>query len=140
MPRQRRWLEAAHRYYYLFEYRPWSEADPVPEMTGTDLRLQGTRQDIDPNTGELRSNLLVDAEPATPVLVIGNADDPVTPIEDTEYLASTISASRLVTVDAGVHGSYATGNACADRVVEDYLVRAVAPRTAPSAFAARALV
>ena len=39
-------------YYYLFKYQPWNEADPIPEMTGTDLRLQGTRQDIDPNTGE----------------------------------------------------------------------------------------
>jgi SecD/SecF fusion protein len=39
-------------YYYLFEYQPWNEEAPVPEMTGTDLRLQGTRQDFDPNTGE----------------------------------------------------------------------------------------
>ena len=110
----------------------WSELTPSPKVL-EEYPLFGRIQPPRPSectgwTGELRSNLLVDAEPATPVLVIGNADDPVTPIEDTEYLASTISASRLVTVDAGVHGSYATGNACADRVVEDYLVRAVAPR------------
>jgi SecD/SecF fusion protein len=39
-------------YYYLFRYQPWNEENPIPEMTGTDLRLQGTRNDIDPNTGE----------------------------------------------------------------------------------------
>jgi SecD/SecF fusion protein len=39
-------------YYYLFRYQPWNEENPIPEMTGTDLRLQGTRDDVDPNTGE----------------------------------------------------------------------------------------
>ncbi|MBA2614466.1 MAG: protein translocase subunit SecD [Actinobacteria bacterium] len=34
-------------YYYLFEYQPTSEEDPVPELTGKDLRLQGTQQDFD---------------------------------------------------------------------------------------------
>ncbi|HEX5969136.1 MAG TPA: alpha/beta hydrolase [Intrasporangium sp.] len=110
----------------------WSELTPSPKVL-EEYPLFGRIQPPRPSectgwTGELRSNLMVDAEPATPVLVIGNADDPVTPIEDTEYLASTISRSRLVTVDADVHGSYATGNMCADRAVEDYLVRAMPPR------------
>ena len=110
----------------------WSELKPSPKVL-EEHPLFGRIQPPRPSectgwTGDLRSKLLVDAEPATPVLVIGNADDPVTPIEDTEYLASTIGRSRLVTVDADVHGSYATGNACADRVVEDYLVRTTPPR------------
>jgi SecD/SecF fusion protein len=33
-------------YYYLFEYQPTNEAKPIPEMTGEDLRLTGTRQDF----------------------------------------------------------------------------------------------
>ena len=78
--------------------------------------------------GTMRSNLLVGAEPATPILVIGNEDDPVTPIEDTEYLAEMLVGSRLVTVDAARHGAYAMGNACVDEVVEDYLARGLAPR------------
>ncbi|MDQ3890218.1 MAG: protein translocase subunit SecD [Actinomycetota bacterium] len=39
-------------YYYLFEYQPGNKADPVPEMTGRDLRLRGTQQDFDPQTNE----------------------------------------------------------------------------------------
>ncbi|MBD0290271.1 MAG: protein translocase subunit SecD [Thermoleophilia bacterium] len=34
-------------YYYLFEYRPTASKDPVPELTGKDLKLQGTQQDFD---------------------------------------------------------------------------------------------
>jgi SecD/SecF fusion protein len=42
----------ARTYYYLFEYQPTDAEDPVPEMTGNDLDLGGTRQDFDPQTGE----------------------------------------------------------------------------------------
>jgi SecD/SecF fusion protein len=38
-------------YYYLFEYAPTAE-EPIPELTGDDLRLRGTRQDFDPQTGQ----------------------------------------------------------------------------------------
>jgi SecD/SecF fusion protein len=37
-------------YYYLFKSEPTAE-QPIPEMTGNDLRLGGTRQDFDPQTG-----------------------------------------------------------------------------------------
>ena len=39
------------RFYYLFKYQPFAE-DPIPEMTGRDLRLSGTRSDIDGQTGQ----------------------------------------------------------------------------------------
>ena len=35
-------------YYYLFKYSP----PTVPEMTGSDLKLSGTRQDFDPQTNQ----------------------------------------------------------------------------------------
>jgi len=38
-------------FYYLFKYRPDDKEAPIPEMTGKDLKLSGTRQDFDPNTG-----------------------------------------------------------------------------------------
>jgi SecD/SecF fusion protein len=38
--------------YYLFKSDPTNAKRPVPEMTGADLKLSGTRQDFDPNTGE----------------------------------------------------------------------------------------
>lgn len=78
-------------------------------------------------TGTLRETLLVGADVATPVLVIGNEDDRTTPIEDTEALAGEIVRSRLVTVSTEGHGAYGTGNDCADDVVEDYLGRFLAP-------------
>ena len=39
-------------YYYLFRYQPNHATTPIPEMTGRDLKLSGTRQDIDPQTGQ----------------------------------------------------------------------------------------
>jgi SecD/SecF fusion protein len=39
-------------YYYLFKHEP-NAAKPIPEMTGEDLRLSGTRQDIDPQQGPI---------------------------------------------------------------------------------------
>ena len=41
----------ARTYYYLFEYDPANAENPVPEMTGEDLELRGTRQDFD-QTGQ----------------------------------------------------------------------------------------
>ena len=55
-------------------------------------------------TGTLRETLLVGADVATPVLVIGNEDDLTTPIENTEALAGEIVRSRLVTVSTEGHG------------------------------------
>jgi len=37
-------------YYYLFKHDLDAE-DPVPQMTGKDLKLKGTQQDFDPSTG-----------------------------------------------------------------------------------------
>jgi SecD/SecF fusion protein len=39
-------------YYYLVKYQPGNPTDPIPEMTGGDLKLSGTRQDFDPTTGQ----------------------------------------------------------------------------------------
>jgi SecD/SecF fusion protein len=38
-------------YYYLFKYRPNDREQPIPEMTGKDLKLSGTRQDFDTQRG-----------------------------------------------------------------------------------------
>ncbi|MEP6908949.1 MAG: protein translocase subunit SecD [Actinomycetota bacterium] len=39
-------------YFYLFKYDPQNKAKPIPEMTGSDLKLKGTRQDFDTSTNE----------------------------------------------------------------------------------------
>ncbi|HEV3480406.1 MAG TPA: protein translocase subunit SecD [Gaiellaceae bacterium] len=38
--------EPTKNYYYLFKFNPENKEDPVPEMTGADLKLDGTRQDF----------------------------------------------------------------------------------------------
>jgi SecD/SecF fusion protein len=39
-------------YYYLMRYQPDNKTTPIPEMTGGDLKLSGTRQDFDPQTSQ----------------------------------------------------------------------------------------
>lgn len=79
-------------------------------------------------TGNFRDILDVEAQPATPVLVIGNEHDTVTPIESTRDMAGSLLRSRLVTVDAEGHGAYGAGNHCADEVVDTYLVKGIPPK------------
>ena len=43
---------ATGTFYYLFKYQPHSKTEPIPEMTGKDLKLSGTRADFDPQTNE----------------------------------------------------------------------------------------
>jgi SecD/SecF fusion protein len=42
----------AERLFYLFRYDPENAENPVPEMTGEHLNLDGTRQDFDTRTNE----------------------------------------------------------------------------------------
>jgi SecD/SecF fusion protein len=39
-------------YFYLFNYHPTDKSQPIPEMTGSDLKLKGTRQDFDTQTNQ----------------------------------------------------------------------------------------
>ena len=40
-------------YYYLFRFDPQNKENPVPEMTGADLKLDGTRQDFSQTQGPI---------------------------------------------------------------------------------------
>jgi len=44
-------FEPERNSYYLFKFQPTAQ-EPVPQMTGDDLRLQGTRQVFDTQSGE----------------------------------------------------------------------------------------
>jgi SecD/SecF fusion protein len=37
--------------WYLFKYDPENKTRPIPELTGADLKLSGTRADLDPSRG-----------------------------------------------------------------------------------------
>jgi SecD/SecF fusion protein len=44
--------QPSRTYFYLFKYDPRNKEKPIPEMTGSDLKRKGTRQDIDGQTNE----------------------------------------------------------------------------------------
>jgi SecD/SecF fusion protein len=43
---------ASPKWFFLFKFHPADPANPIPEMTGGDLKLSGTRADFDPQTGQ----------------------------------------------------------------------------------------
>jgi SecD/SecF fusion protein len=43
----------SRNYFYLMKFDPENKEKPVPEMTGADLKLDGTRQDISPTEGPI---------------------------------------------------------------------------------------
>ncbi len=45
--------DPGRRYYYLFDYDPQDREHPVPELTGDDLELKGTRMEFDENHGPI---------------------------------------------------------------------------------------
>jgi SecD/SecF fusion protein len=44
--------QPSRTYFYLFKYEPNNKEHAIPEMTGEDLKLSGTRQDFDTTTGQ----------------------------------------------------------------------------------------
>ncbi|WP_330476183.1 alpha/beta hydrolase [Terrabacter sp. C0L_2] len=77
--------------------------------------------------GTQRTNLILTVDAASPVLVLANERDLTTPPDGTREMGHGIFDSRYVLVDADGHGVYSNGNECADVIVEDYLVRGLAP-------------
>jgi pimeloyl-ACP methyl ester carboxylesterase len=67
------------------------------------------------------------AEGAAPILVLGTVDDPATPYEWAQGLASQLSSGRLLTWEGTVHTAYNQGNDCIDDKVENYLLTGTAP-------------
>jgi pimeloyl-ACP methyl ester carboxylesterase len=78
--------------------------------------------------GTQRTNLILTVDAASPVLVLANERDLTTPPDGTREMGRGIFGSRFVLVDADGHGVYANDNDCADSIVDDYLVRSLAPR------------
>ncbi|SFP80662.1 alpha/beta hydrolase fold [Amycolatopsis arida] len=71
---------------------------------------------------------VVDGRGVPPVLIVQSVHDPATPIEGARRAHRAFANSRMLTItDEGDHGIYAGGNACADDVVERFLVDGVVP-------------
>ncbi|MDA5282323.1 alpha/beta hydrolase [Streptomyces sp. Isolate_45] len=71
---------------------------------------------------------VVDAAGATPILVVGNAGDPATPVEGAKRMADALGKGVGVnlTVQGEGHGTYGT-NACATKVIDTFLLDGTAP-------------
>lgn len=67
------------------------------------------------------------AKGAAPILVLGTVDDPATPYEWAQGLASQLSSGRLLTWEGTVHTAYNHGNKCIDSKVESYLLNGAVP-------------
>lgn len=62
------------------------------------------------------------AERAPPILVLGTANDPATPLAWAEALTDQLVSGVLAVLDDEGHTAFGRGNACIDRIVVDYLV------------------
>ncbi|MEU9030348.1 alpha/beta hydrolase [Streptomyces sp. NPDC048383] len=71
---------------------------------------------------------VVDAAGAAPILVIGNAGDPATPVEGAKRMADALGkgVGVNVTVEGEGHGTYGT-NTCATKAIDTFLVDGTAP-------------
>jgi len=67
------------------------------------------------------------ARGAAPILVVGTVDDPATPYEWAQALASQLSSGRLLTWEGHQHTAYHQGSQCIDDAVEAYLLAGTLP-------------
>lgn len=64
---------------------------------------------------------------APPIVVVGNTDDPATPLAWAAGLSHELQSAVLVTVNSAMHTAYASGNTCVDTVINRYLLDLVPP-------------
>ena len=67
------------------------------------------------------------AEGADPIMVVGTTRVSATPYEWSEALADQLESGFLVTRDGDGHTGYQMGDACVDRIVDEYLVDLTVP-------------
>jgi pimeloyl-ACP methyl ester carboxylesterase len=61
--------------------------------------------------------------PGTPtILVVGTVNDPATPYQWAQALASQLSSGALLTLDGDGHTAYYQGSKCIDQVVDNYFL------------------
>ena len=73
----------------------------------------------------------ITAKGAAPIMVVGTTDDPATPYSGAVALADQLDSGVLVSRTGEGHTAYASGNACIDRTVDQYLVRGIVPASDP---------
>jgi pimeloyl-ACP methyl ester carboxylesterase len=64
---------------------------------------------------------------AVPIVVVGNTDDPATPLAWAQGLSHELQSAVLLTVSSAQHTAYASGNGCVDTAVNRYLIEGRPP-------------
>jgi TAP-like protein len=59
---------------------------------------------------------------APPIVVVGNTDDPATPLAWATGLSHELQTAVLLTVNSAMHTAYASGNSCVDTAIDRYLI------------------
>jgi pimeloyl-ACP methyl ester carboxylesterase len=59
---------------------------------------------------------------APPAVVVGNTDDPATPLAWATGLSHELQSAVLLTVRSAQHTAYASGNSCVDTAINRYLI------------------
>jgi pimeloyl-ACP methyl ester carboxylesterase len=62
-----------------------------------------------------------------PIVVVGNTDDPATPLAWATGLAHELQSGVLLTVNSAMHTAYASGNGCVDAAINRYLINLRSP-------------
>ncbi|WP_370188613.1 alpha/beta hydrolase [Aeromicrobium sp.] len=77
-----------------------------------------------------RPQVEIDAEGASPIVVIGTTRDPATPYENAKALADQLGDREgvLLTREGDGHTAYSSGNRCIVKAVDAYLVDGTVPR------------
>ena len=63
----------------------------------------------------------------SPIIIIGTTGDPSTPIEWAQDVVKHLTDGRLITYNGEGHLGYDQGNACVNKLVNDFFVKNVAP-------------
>jgi pimeloyl-ACP methyl ester carboxylesterase len=67
------------------------------------------------------------AKGAPPILVLGTANDPVTPVTGTEHAATALASGVLVTWQGSGHGALVSSD-CASATAQAFLIDGTVPR------------
>ena len=62
----------------------------------------------------------ISAEGAPPILVVGTVNDPATPYQWSQALASQLASGVLLTLDGDGHTAYYQGSDCIDEIVDNF--------------------
>lgn len=100
-------------------FESWQELIPDSPVFAANM---GMKPICEVWTADSGPQLLLTAEGAPPILVVGTTGDSATPYEHAVSMAEQLESGVLLTYDSAGHGAVTAGNACIDDAVTRYLL------------------